>query len=759
MNNVVIRILDNTNSVLGDLDLKEFTDFPLVLTKGIVSLDNLKARTGTFTKVFKVPNTKNNANLLNNIDNINTRKDYKDALNRKPCVILIDGKEIERGFLQVSKVFEGFELDSYELVFFGNNVDWVKQAAELKLNDITFRNNAQIYNSASIDVANGSDSDTFDHCYPYISRGGNTSPNNTIVDDYTPVYYLRSLLERGFKAIGWNIESSFLLDADVKRLVCDFSLKFLVDEDEIAATRTRSQKVDSTVLSIGDSFRVNYTDDSTPPNEDTNSNFDTSTFEYVAPESASYDINLGLFVLNSGAAATNADYRLDIVKNGDSTTSIGSGTVLKTENVGFISSEYINADFENILLNAGDRLSVYVTNDSRDFVDITVSNVAAGIGSSDVSYLKVQRRGKLLEGDTFTLNSVLPSKVTFLEVVNDFTRLFNVYYWSDIKSKTVYFEPRNTFFKPITSALDWSDKLDLNNKYEIDYVSSYKRNIKFSYADLDADEWLKGWEKTNKRVYGEYTHNLPDRFAEGTTEVKLSLLSAGYAVKAKEATPALSGTLDEAKVFTTVRIWGEDVDSMPTERVKDYNPKIYLFNNGSQSSVGGTSREISMFGSTRTTIPYGIFETYNNTTSDINLSFSGVDGLFSTYYSNMLKNIEEGGRLIAYFNINNVDIDNLDFRNLVYISYPEKVKGYYLIESVIDYNPLKNSLTKVSLFKFEDLGSVPIDTSIGGIGDVDTDTGSTTPTIEPIYVEDGGVLYEVWSENASTGLIEPIYKD
>ena len=101
----------------------------------------------------------------------------------------------------------------------------------------------------------------------------------------------------------------------------------------------------------------------------------------------------------------------------------------------------------------------------------------------------------------------------------------------------------------------------------------------------------------------------------------------------------------------------------------------------------------------------------------------------------------------------------MDFRNLVYISYPEKVKGYYLIESVIDYNPLKNSLTKVSLFKFEDLGSVPIDTSIGGIGDVDTDTGSTTPTIEPIYVEDGGVLYEVWSENASTGLIEPIYKD
>jgi hypothetical protein len=36
MNEVVIRILDSTNNVLGDLDLENFNDFPLVITKGIV---------------------------------------------------------------------------------------------------------------------------------------------------------------------------------------------------------------------------------------------------------------------------------------------------------------------------------------------------------------------------------------------------------------------------------------------------------------------------------------------------------------------------------------------------------------------------------------------------------------------------------------------------------------------------------------------------------------------------------------------------
>ena len=124
----------------------------------------------------------------------------------------------------------------------------------------------------------------------------------------------------------------------------------------------------------------------------------------------------------------------------------------------------------------------------------------------------------------------------------------------------------------------------------------------------------------------------------------------------------------------------------------------------------------------------------------------------------MFKNIEEGGRLIAYFNLDNVDIENLDFRNLVYLDYPAEVKGYYLIESVIDYNPLTDGLTKVSLFKFENLGSVIIDNTQKGNNDEETDSGLTPDPLEPIYVEDGSFLVEVLIENPFTGALAPIYK-
>ena len=124
----------------------------------------------------------------------------------------------------------------------------------------------------------------------------------------------------------------------------------------------------------------------------------------------------------------------------------------------------------------------------------------------------------------------------------------------------------------------------------------------------------------------------------------------------------------------------------------------------------------------------------------------------------MFKNIEEGGRLIAYLNLTSTDVDNLDFRKLVYIDRPSKLNGYYLIEQVIDYNPLSDGLTKVSLFKFENLGSVAIDGTQQGNNSNNDDNGNTPAPLQPIYVEDGSNLIEVYIENPLTGLIEPVYR-
>ena len=741
---VTIRILDTDNSVLGDLDLKDFTDFPLVITKGIVNIDNLKARTGSYTKVFKVPNTKNNAALLNSVDDINSRKDYKDALNRKPCAIMVDGAEVEKGFLQVSRVYNGFELDSFELVFFGNNVDWVKQASELDLRDITtFANNSQTYDSAGIQAANSATSDTYDHAYPLVDRSGDKP--------YKPVYYLRSLIEKGLNQLGWKIDSDFLKDSEIKKLVVDFDTAFVVGETEINATKSRAQLTgsDQAVPTIG-SRRIVYKDDSTPPNEDSNGNYSTVTGIYTAPQDGNYVVRAAYEVSFATGFGSTKSYQIDVVKNGTSTSDIGTGEILDSASGVITDPDSFSGSSSftfQVNLSAGDELSIYATG-----VDSAYDVVA-----SNNTFVNIYRKAEIEFGDPFSLNEIIPRDITLIQVINDFTRMFNIYYWTDIKTKTIYFEPRDEFF--LSANYDWTNKLDLNNKYEIDYVTSYKREVEFKYRDLENDAWLIGWQGVNKRTYGRYKYTLPDRFVEGTDTIQLDLFCAAYTNRADEFNTLDSGFANPSTSPITIRLWSEYGGAVtPDSQIEDYRPKIYQFNSGTQTTSSGISREIDYFGTTTTTIPYGIFQDYSNVTAGVNLSFTGSDGLFATYYGKMFKNIEEGGRLIAYFNLDNVDIENLDFRNLVYLDYPAEVKGYYLIESVIDYNPLTDDLTKVSLFKFENLGSVIIDNTQLGNNDEETDTGLSPDPLEPIYVEDGSTLIEVWIENPFTGALYPVYK-
>ena len=745
MNDVVIRILDTSNNVLGDLDLTNFTDFPLVLTKGIVNLDNLKARTGTYSKTFKVPNTKNNSKLLSNVDNINSRKDYRDALNRKQCVIIVSGTQIDKGFIQVGKVFDGFELDSYELVFFGNNIDWVKGASELKLRDINYKNNTQDYSKSVINTVNSSNSDVYDNCYPYISKGGNEDIGslNAQVRDFYPSFYIRSIIERGLNDLGWNISSSFLESTHIKRLACDLSPSFTVAEDVIKDSVSRAELTSSLEFGYLDTEIVIFDDDSTLPNEDLNNHYNTSTGEYTLPATGRYNVDYSLRFYNwVGITGTLVNVTIGLYSNG----------ILKSESI----RNNLNQDIVNTLtgtLSVSDNINAKIT--IRVSFDGNISSPVSSGQVLDDSFFRVQRQSEIIENNTFNLNEIIPSTPTLLDVINDFTRMFNIYYWTDVKTKTIYFEPRDNFFESKTNSLEWTNKLDIAKGYEVDYISSYKRNVEFKYKDLNNDEWLKGWQDVNKRIYARYNHVLPERFAEGTNTVELGLFSAVYSHKCVEVSP-----VDANLVFTSLKVWNEYInpETTPSERITNYNPKVFLFNNGTQLNVSGGNRQIKKFGSLETIIPYGIFETYNNTTSDINLSFTGDDGLFNTYYSNMFKNIEEGGRLIAYFNLNSSDVDNLDFRKLVYIDRPSKVSGYYLIEQVIDFNPLTDSLTKVSLFKFENLGSVAIDETQEGNNSSETDNGNTPAPLQPIYVEDGSNLIEVYIENPLTGLIEPVYR-
>ena len=105
---------------------------PIKLTLSIEDITNTDA-TSTFSKAFKVPGTRKNAEFFKNsfdVDGI-----LYDVTIKKPAEILVDGVEFKEGNVRLQKVFLNTELDryDYELLFLGETRDFSSAIGEAGL--------------------------------------------------------------------------------------------------------------------------------------------------------------------------------------------------------------------------------------------------------------------------------------------------------------------------------------------------------------------------------------------------------------------------------------------------------------------------------------------------------------------------------------------------------------------------------------------------------------------------------------------------
>ena len=88
-------------------------------------------------------------------------------------------------------------------------------------------------------------------------------------------------------------------------------------------------------------------------------------------------------------------------------------------------------------------------------------------------------------------------------------------------------------------------------------------------------------------------------------------------------------------------------------------------------------------------------------------------GLYETYYRNLIEMTKLNPRIrTAYIDLKVKDIVNLDFTKLIYID-----GFYWRLSKVIDYQPHKNTPTKVELIEWQELGTFALkDPSFGSSG-------------------------------------------
>ena len=260
------------DDVVGFLDITSSEDFPLSITMSNFDARNLKSRSGSFSKTFDIPATKNNNRVLNNLWKTGYVNQSKNVLGNIPSVIYVDNVPIISGKLRVTRVSSDTMVKSYSCSFIGDNADWASSIKNKEMKDLRFSSTSyDIYASLdpSVDtlenggIASTSHNFNYDKVaegygrfvgddfpiqdglggqtaadmesstvgdiavdnrdkifYPPISIGENIDSERMLTTlDYIPCLFVKNIWDKIFQSEGYTVDSEFCNSEFFRRLV------------------------------------------------------------------------------------------------------------------------------------------------------------------------------------------------------------------------------------------------------------------------------------------------------------------------------------------------------------------------------------------------------------------------------------------------------------------------------------------------------------------------------------------------------------
>jgi len=706
------------------------SELSLVLNKSIADFGDISARASSYSFDFEIPPTQSNNEILFGLSDVNAIGD----VGRVNAVLLIDGVESDRGVLFA---FES-ELDgNYTATYQSGLVTWSEEISNLRLNQLFWRgvtgsgtvDAEETFTPGRIGVLNNSNSASNDLIYPLVNRN-----NDGSTEDNRPQIYLRSFITNLFTTIGWNVSGGFLEKDEIKGNVTiqdtfgnDFAFKgvtidppfnFEVDPDiiEDSLIDYNTDKVYPEILFV--IGNVVPSNNQTPPIiierrrlddyfnieiQDDGMRFDGDF--YTASTTSVYVITVDpkeIFTYYSRFSNTNF-VRIEnnaVVSPEIAVLARVNGIDMAEVPVNDINNYYGKISTLEIELQAGDIVDFYVKSTGVDvnFTAFTAFDwrkfrMQLGVGAS----LKIQRKQVIELGENYRINSHLPP-LNCLELLQDIKLCYNLMFITDEKTKTVKIETWNDFYKNIGLAQNYTDKLDLSVAPIINRLSDYTKEIVYQYKEDTSDGYLERWQKINERIYGRYRQDLvpSNRFEEGQNLFETKLIS-----------PSIQGTLNNSDIIVSLSK-NDYRDDTEVGLNTGYKTRLYYTVKGKQYYNDDIER--SSFN-----ITTSIMESYGNVPilDDNQLTFNGANGLIARNWTKTLATIQLGIRVPCNLLLSKYEFFNFDFSTPIYLEYPTKLKGYYLVESINNYELTDDNLysAECTIIKYKDFVGVTIDTT------------------------------------------------
>jgi hypothetical protein len=543
-----------------------------------------------------------------------------------------------------------------------------------------------------------------------MKRGNRQSATQMSVSDFYPDYYMYDVIREAYKSIGYKVQSDWLEQAEIKKIVTPFFGKNFKRTQADLDANSVTADIQGGLINVEFGSKPSLLDYQSPylavdssytfPNTllgeldwnvligNTVANLDVTNGIYTAPYTGYYDVG-GIYESyltydssisgypSGSTLGFNCEYW--VRRNGTNTyTYLGQNAFNPTTTTsgGLTTLTRIDAPLlPSLFLAAGETIEISFR--------YRISN--APLMDFKVGHNKAEFKVKLLDilisGETFNWATVSDDKVSLLKYVTDVAKVHNLYFRTNVTTRTVYIEPRDDFYNALSTAVDWTDRIYQSRQYELKYNSSfYKRNQFYGYAKDSNDKFAEAKTKEFVEELMATTHNYPDKFDEGTTELRTEFIS-----------PTLSYE-DEFGVVTAHMV--ED-ESGSASRTANFNPRLLYYNYDTQLSVDlSTDTSWTFEGVNYNSIPYVLpYDYYQGSVkrADVagNLSFkdlNSVNGRFTDYHAKTVKEIVEGMTLYISLLFDFVDYKNLDFRKPIYIDnrYPD-IEGYWYIQKIENF--------------------------------------------------------------------------
>lgn len=694
------------------LDVSKQEQLKFFLSFAVADVNNLESIKNGVSKTITFPGSANNRKILG-FSELPSAGNALDQTVKKTIRAEYDGTDIVNGFLKmVEPIWDSkHNIAEYKAVIISDNGDWKQDAKLRNVNELDYSAQDHVYSKANIETSETVDA-ARDYVYPLINYGHPTSDvgsvanqtHDIVVGDRYPAFNVFNILERIWNDLGYKVVTTFGNAAFFKALYIPFTRERMKHAESFKTNKLYRAGLSADIVQASQTnvteytIRIPFDVDSGTDLFDTGGLYDTGNFEYVVTEDSEinffvevnmqWGLTFGQFGKLRVRNANDNDKiikEMDVVHPGTQANPFGGQTLIKLETgwnkftIGdklfaelFIYS--VNISINPFTIRQG-RITPTPFAFTRFYNDVTIN---------------------VIEGNTVELNRNLPD-INQLEFIENIKRMFNLYFYTDISSRTVFFEPRDQFYK--TTPTDISDLVDKNKPIRTNFLGDkLKKTIRYRYTSDSEDKFVEELELDQEIILASHDEDILNKFSQkGTTE-----LETGFHPTVMDDWRAIG-----LKTAQVPKLWKED---LPADQAAPWETSFglrILFYDGLVTLPEGETWTFNN-GTPRNTYPY-FYSVDEVTQNDNSLYFNDTAksiGLWGKHYKN-LHNVIDNGRLRTIFmNLTEAFINKLDPRD----SYHIEINGEgadYVINKIIRYSPLAPGSSEVEFLTFLDIAPDP----------------------------------------------------